>query len=58
MNEIQSLLFDLLSSDEEETFEDRFLNFLVMEHFVSKLRNKGLSNKDIWRICLELDDEK
>lgn len=57
MNEIQSLLFDLLSTSEEESLEDRFLSFLIMEHFVAKLRSKGLSNKDIWRICLELDDE-
>lgn len=58
MDELERLLADLLMEDPQESFEDRFLKFLVMEHFVSRMRKSGLDNKTIFKMCLELDNER
>ncbi|MGI9527021.1 MAG: hypothetical protein ACR2MS_07935 [Weeksellaceae bacterium] len=56
---LESLLADLLMEEEKETFEDRFLKFIIMERYIRKLREDyGWDNKRIYNVCLELDNEK
>lgn len=57
MTDIESLLADVLMDDSQEDFQEKFVKYLVMEVFIGKLRAQGMSNADIYRVCLELDNE-
>ena len=54
---IEALLADVLMDEGRESFQERFVKYLVMEVFIKNLRNQGMTNADIYKICLELDDE-
>lgn len=56
---LEDLIFDLLGSEPNKiSTEEKFLMFLVMEPFISKLRKSGFSNSDILSLCKKIDEKK
>lgn len=55
--DLESLLVELLlEEDPEQSVQEKFLGFLVMEPFIRQFRSQGLSNKDVLDLCRKLDE--
>ncbi|MFB6373605.1 MAG: hypothetical protein ABEN55_10920 [Bradymonadaceae bacterium] len=57
MDEFDQLIAELLL-EEDETLEERFVQYLLMERTIQALRELGYSNVDILRLCQRIDDRQ
>ena len=56
VQELQKILIDMMLSEESPpTYQQRFLDFLIMERFIEKFRQKGFNNIEIMALCQKLD---
>ena len=56
--DINALAVEMLLKSEINNLEELFLQFIVMEPFIRQLRASGVSNKELIRLCREIDEER